>query len=61
MIIMAHISDNDAVTYKGAEFAPDSYCNPVQDKYGRWCVSLIEADSLGINYNPVKWETTITS
>jgi hypothetical protein len=59
MIIMAHISDNDAITYRGAEFAPDSYCNPVQDKYERWCVSLIEADSLGIDYNPVKWEAPI--
>jgi hypothetical protein len=61
MIIMAHISDADAVTYRGAEFAPDSYCNPVQDKYGRWCVSLIEADSLGLDYEPVKWEAPIVA
>ena len=56
MIIMAHISETDAVTYRGTEFDPDSYCNPVQDKSGRWCVSLIEADALGLDYEPVKWE-----
>jgi len=56
MTIMAHISQTDAETYNGIEFAQDSYCNPVQDRFNRWCVSLIEADTLGLNYEPVKWE-----
>lgn len=56
MTIMAHISQTDAEAYNGIEFAQDSYCNPVQDRFSRWCVSLIEADALGLNYEPVKWE-----
>lgn len=55
MIIMAHISDNDAVTYRGAEFAPDSYCNPVVDGLGRWVISLEEAEALGIECEVVEW------
>jgi hypothetical protein len=51
------ITDEQQLTLGGFEFAPNSFCHPVQDAQGRWCVSISEAFAMNLYFNVVEWES----
>jgi hypothetical protein len=44
------LTAEQAEQIKGAEFAPDSYFNPIQDKHGNWIISLEEVEQCDIEW-----------
>lgn len=55
MTQVAHITPIQAEAFKGIQFAPSSYCNPVQDDLGRWVISLQEMEGLSLQCEIIEW------
>ena len=52
---VAVITEEYAQEVRGQQYAPSSFCNPVQDGLGRWVISLQEMAALGLECEVVEW------
>jgi hypothetical protein len=50
MILVAQLTEAEAVELSTVEFIPDNLFNPIQDINGTWIISLQEVDQCSIEW-----------
>ena len=50
MILVAELTEAEAVELATVEFIPDNFFNPIQDINGTWIISLQEVDQCTIEW-----------
>jgi hypothetical protein len=67
-MIVALLTEEQAVSLRGVEFIPSNLFNPIQDKNGNWIISLEEVEQCSIEwvkelphieYEPIEYEFPI--
>lgn len=49
-MIVAKLTEKQADSIRGVEYAQDSYFNPIKDKNDNWVISIQEVEQCSINW-----------